>query len=140
MKTPIRARLEGRGGAPARRSAWRSARLWTALLAVLASSIPGAAAAAAAPQVAAQPLNTIRIDVENFMFAPLSMTVKAGATVTWINLDQEPHTVMSADGLFRSGALDTGDSFSFRFDKPGTYRYVCTIHPRMVGTVVVASD
>jgi plastocyanin len=85
----------------------------------------------------AQPPNTILIDVENFMFAPLSMTVKAGATVTWTNRDQEPHTVMSSDGSFRSGALDTGDSFSFKFDKPGTYQYVCTIHPRMVGTVVV---
>ena len=81
--------------------------------------------------------NTIRIDVKNFMFAPTSMAVKAGATVTWTNMDQEPHTVMSSDGLFRSGALDTGDSFSFKFDKPGTYQYACTIHPRMVGTVVV---
>jgi plastocyanin len=94
----------------------------------------GAALAPAAPVPAP---NTIRIDVKNFMFAPTSMAVKAGATVTWINMDQEPHTVMSSDGLFRSGALDTGDSFSFKFDKPGTYQYVCTIHPRMVGTVVV---
>jgi plastocyanin len=45
--------------------------------------------------------------------------------------------VASQDGLFRSAALDTNESFSFRFDKPGTYRYTCTIHPRMVGTIVV---
>ena len=94
-------------------------------------------AAEVAPGSSTRPSNALRIDVENFMFAPLSMTVKLGATVTWTNLDQEPHTVMSSDGLFRSGALDTGDSFSFKFDQPGTYRYVCTIHPRMVGTVVV---
>ena len=92
---------------------------------------------AVAPATSAQPPNTIRIDVKNFMFAPMSLAVKAGATITWTNMDQEPHTVMSSDGLFRSGALDTGDSFSFTFDQPGTYQYVCTIHPRMVGTVVV---
>ena len=72
-----------------------------------------------------------------FMFAPASLTVSAGSTVTWTNKDDEPHTVVSEAGLFRSGALDTGDSFSFRFDKPGTYRYTCSIHPRMVGTIVV---
>ena len=89
-------------------------------------------------ECSAQPSDTILIDVKNFMFAPTSMAVKAGATdVTWTNMDQEPHTVMSPEGLFRSGALDTGDSFSFKFDKPGTYRYVCTIHPHEVGTVVV---
>jgi plastocyanin len=122
--SPIRARLDVRGSAAALLSAalLSAALLWPAL---------------PAPAAAAQPPNTIRIDVKDFMFAPTSMTVKAGATVTWTNMDQEPHTVMSPDGLFRSGALDTGDSFSFTFDKPGTYQYVCTIHPRMVGTVVV---
>jgi len=72
-----------------------------------------------------------------FMFAPASLTVKAGSTVTWTNKDEEPHTVVSAAGLFRSGAMDTNDSFSFKFDKPGTYTYACSIHPRMVGTIVV---
>jgi plastocyanin len=52
-------------------------------------------------------------------------------------MDDEPHTVTSLDGLFRSGALDQDESFSFKFTKPGTYRYVCTIHPRMTGEVVV---
>ena len=73
----------------------------------------------------------------DFMFAPAALTVSAGSTVIWTNKDDEPHTVVSEAGLFRSGALDTGDSFSFRFDKPGTYRYTCSIHPRMVGTIVV---
>ena len=57
--------------------------------------------------------------------------------MTWTNKDEEPHTVVSLSGLFRSGALDTNDSFSFRFDKPGTYYYICTIHPRMTGSIVV---
>jgi plastocyanin len=73
----------------------------------------------------------------DFMFAPTSMTVTAGSTVTWTNKDDEPHTVVSDTGLFRSGAMDTNESFSFKFDKPGTYHYACSIHPRMVGTVVV---
>jgi plastocyanin len=72
-----------------------------------------------------------------FMFAPASLTVPAGSTVTWTNHDEEPHTVVSAEGLFRSGALDTNDSFGFKFDKPGTYHYICSIHPQMVGTIIV---
>jgi plastocyanin len=84
---------------------------------------------------AAEPANTIV--VRNFMFTPTSLTVKAGARVTWTNKDEEPHTVASSEGVFRSAALDTGDSFSYQFDKPGTYHYTCTIHPRMVGTITV---
>ncbi len=74
---------------------------------------------------------------KDFMFAPASLTVAAGSTVTWTNHDEEPHTVVSDSGLFRSGALDTNERFSFRFEKPGTYHYACSIHPRMVGTIVV---
>jgi plastocyanin len=79
----------------------------------------------------------IKISAKDFMFSPTSITVKAGSTVTWTNLDEEPHTVFSDTGLFRSSALDTKDIFSYKFDKPGTYHYLCTIHPRMMGTIVV---
>jgi plastocyanin len=65
------------------------------------------------------------------------VTVTAGSTVTWTNRDDEPRTVVSETGLFRSGALDTNESLSFKFDHPGTYRYACSIHPTMVGTIVV---
>jgi plastocyanin len=78
-----------------------------------------------------------KIVVKNFMFTPMSLTVKAGSTVTWENMDEEPHTVVSNTGLFHSGALDTNESFSFKFDKPGTYQFACSIHPRMVGTIIV---
>jgi plastocyanin len=88
-------------------------------------------AAGEAPPVAA------RVQVKDFMFEPMSLTVAVGSTVTWSNLDDEPHTVVSDTGLFRSGALDTAGTFSFRFDKPGTYHFTCSIHPRMVGTIVV---
>jgi plastocyanin len=78
-----------------------------------------------------------KVVIKEFMFTPNSVTVSAGATVTWSNLDDEPHTVVSDAGLFRSGAMDTNESFSFKFDKPGTYHFTCSIHPRMVGTIVV---
>lgn len=77
------------------------------------------------------------IVMKNFDFMPMTLTVKAGATVTWKNADGEPHTVVSADGMFRSGALDENDTFQFTFAKPGTYKYVCSIHPKMVGTITV---
>jgi len=78
-----------------------------------------------------------RILIRNFDFAPMRITVSAGSTVIWQNLDEEPHVVASESGEFRSGALEEGVSFRFRFDKPGTYRYVCSLHPKMVGEIVV---
>jgi plastocyanin len=78
-----------------------------------------------------------KIIVKDFMFNPTPLAVKAGSTVTWTNMDDEPHTVVSDTGVFKSGGMDTNESFSFKFDKPGTYHFTCSIHPRMVGTVVV---
>jgi plastocyanin len=77
------------------------------------------------------------IELKNFHFMPVSMSVPAGTTVVWKNLDGEPHTVVSDAGLFRSGGLDQNDSFSFKFEKAGTYRFICSIHPTMVGTITV---
>ena len=85
----------------------------------------------------AETLDPNRIVVKEFMFAPNSLSINAGSTVTWANMDDEPHTVVSDTGLFRSGAMDTNESFSFKFDEPGTYHFSCSIHPRMVGTIVV---
>ncbi len=77
------------------------------------------------------------IIVKDIAFNPTPLTVKTGSTVTWTNMDNEPHTVVSDTGAFKSGGMDTNDSFSFKFDKPGTYHFTCSIHPRMVGTVIV---
>ena len=77
------------------------------------------------------------VAIHNFMFSPVSVTVAVGTTVQWKNMDGEPHTIRGVDTGFASGALDQNDSFAFKFDKPGTYRYVCSIHPQMVGTIVV---
>ena len=77
------------------------------------------------------------IVLKNFHFAPMWLTVRAGTTVSWENLDGQSHTVVSMDGLFRSGGLDQNDVFTFTFDTPGTYRFLCSIHPQMMGTIVV---
>jgi len=103
---------------------------------VMVTVLQGSAMATEATAVAGPAPSTIVV-AKDFMFAPASLTVRAGSTVTWTNSDDEPHSVVGEAGLFRSGALDTGESFSFRFDRPGTYRYTCSIHPRMVGTIVV---
>lgn len=92
-----------------------------------------AKAAAAGDKSAAGPT----ISIHEFMFSPTSITVTAGTTVHWKNMDPEPHTIRSVEGTFKSDALDQDDSFQFTFDKPGTYRYVCSIHPQMLGTIVV---
>jgi plastocyanin len=101
-----------------------------ARVAVLFAALAPAAATSAAP-----PAN--RITIKDFMFAPASLTIRAGTTVTWLNEDEEPHTVVSASGLFRSKAIDTQESFTFTFEKPGEYHFICTIHPQMMGTVIV---
>jgi len=77
------------------------------------------------------------VTIKTFMFTPMSVSVTAGSTVTWKNADEEPHTVTSETGLFRSGGLDTDQTFSFKFDKPGVYKYSCSIHPQMIGTITV---
>jgi plastocyanin len=81
--------------------------------------------------------DSAQIVIKDFMFMPMSLTIKAGSTVTWTNKDDEPHTVVSDTGLFRSGAVDTDETFTFKFEKPGTYHFTCSIHPRMVGTIVI---
>jgi plastocyanin len=79
----------------------------------------------------------VSILIKNFDFGPMNVTVAPGTTVVWKNLDGEPHTVASADGLFRSQALDQNDSFRFKFDKTGTFRYICSIHPNMRASITV---
>lgn len=75
--------------------------------------------------------------IKNFMFSPMALTIKAGSTVTWKNLDGEPHTVVNDAGLFRSAALDQNDTYQFKFDKPGVYKIFCGIHPTMKETITV---
>jgi len=78
-----------------------------------------------------------RVVVDNFSFAPATATVPVGTTVTWTNHDDIPHNVVSPEQKFKSPVLDTDEMFSHTFDVAGTYKYYCSIHPRMTGQVVV---
>jgi Icc protein len=81
------------------------------------------------------------IGIDNFQFEPPSLSVRAGTAVTWVNGDDVPHLIASADGHFQSSkVLDTGGRFTVTFAKPGTYSYFCSLHPKMQGKVVVAGD
>ena len=77
------------------------------------------------------------IVLKNFHFAPMWLTVRAGTTVSWENLDGQSHTVVSMDGLFRSGGLDQNDIFPFTFDTPGAYKSSRPFRPQIVGTIIV---
>lgn len=93
----------------------------------------------ASPALAADaPANQIAI--HDYMYTPATLTVVTGAKVTWVNHDEVPHTIVDsgADKVFHSAALDTDETYSYTFTKPGTYHYFCTLHPKMLGTVVVA--
>src|SRR5215471_15892344 len=81
--------------------------------------------------------STTEVRVDNFSFGPETLTVPANSTVTWVNKDDVPHVIASNDGLFKSKALDTDDKYSFTFIKAGTYPYYCSVHPKMVGKIVV---
>jgi len=104
----------------------------TSLLAVAASQftaagkVTGDAAASAAT-----------VDIDNFKFAPPTLTVAAGTTVTWKNEDDSPHRIGAKNGAFTSAALDTDGTFSHTFATPGEYPYICTVHPYMAGKIIV---
>ena len=80
-----------------------------------------------------------RIQIANFTFEPATVEVSAGTTVSWVNVDDVPHLVVGTDpgSPLKSPALDTDDGYSVVLDHPGTYRYFCSLHPHMTGTVIV---
>ena len=78
------------------------------------------------------------IEIKDFAFNPPTLTVKSGEKITWINRDEEPHTIVSVEKQFKkSSALDTDQSFTITSSTPGTYTYFCSVHPKMTGTIVV---
>ncbi len=79
-----------------------------------------------------------QVVVDNFSFAPATTAVPVGSTITWTNRDDVPHNIVSTEQKFKSPVLDTDEKFSHTFDAPGTYKYYCSIHPKMTGAVVVA--
>jgi plastocyanin len=105
-------------------------------------SMPGMSGMPMTPSVAhgpapAAPAGPNEVNVDGFAFAPATLTVKAGTTVTWTNKDEDPPTVVDNGGAYRSQALGSGGTYSFTFPTAGTFDYVCSIHPFMHGTVVV---
>jgi plastocyanin len=105
-----------------------SIRVATALAVAIATTSLSAVAARAAD---------LEVKIDNFTFTPQRLAVKAGTTVTWTNADDIPHTVASSTKAFKSKALDTDDKFSFTFTTPGAYEYFCSLHPHMMGAIVV---
>lgn len=117
----------------------------TALSAAALAAITLTLAPAMATTPAARPMTArsatapaaTEVRIHNFMFGPMALTITAGTTVTFVNTDDEPHTVVGVGQTFRSPPLDTGGRFSHVFAAPGQFRYFCTLHPQMTGTIVV---
>ena len=107
------------------------------LAALAAAALPVLTSAGEAVVAAATSPATVEID--NFAFAPATLTVNAGTTVTWKNEDDSPHRIGDQNGTFKSAALDTDETFSHTFATPGEYPYICTMHPYMVGKIIVRS-
>jgi plastocyanin len=93
----------------------------------------GAQAAGPTSRVSGQ----TQVNIDNYAFKDPTITVTAGTTVVWKNLDDDPHTVTATNGLFDSKGLAQGDTFAYQFTKPGEYAYYCKVHPMMRGTVIV---
>ncbi len=91
----------------------------------------------ATPADSPAPQGGTAVTISDFKFNPATLTVPVGTTVTWTNNDEEPHTIAAKDGSFHSPGMDTHGTYSFTFATPGSYDYICSIHPFMTGTVVV---
>jgi plastocyanin len=78
-----------------------------------------------------------QIEIVKHKFSLPTLTVPAGTTVTWLNRDDDVHTVVSTTQAFRSAGLETGEAYSYKFTKPGVYQFFCTLHPLMTGKVIV---
>ena len=130
---------------------WRTVQIWTILAVDLITGVllggchdgNGASGPSVTPtsdksaQSAAQASAARTVGIDNFSFGPETITVPVGATVTWVNHDDVPHTVTSVDKRFASPTLDTDGRFSQTFTAAGTYAYYCAVHPHMTGKVIV---
>jgi len=79
------------------------------------------------------------VQIENYQFLPNTLTIRVGGSVTWVNRDDDVHSIAADDTppTFKSAGLDTDDKFSFTFTKAGTYAYHCSLHPHMTGRIIV---
>jgi plastocyanin len=112
--------------------------IWTlSLTALVLMTVMVAGRAKTYGATAADDKQPVEVKIDNFVFAPNTVTVPVGTTLHWTNRDDIPHNVVSEDKSFKSKVMDTDESFSYTFTKPGTYTYFCSIHPKMAGKVVV---
>ena len=109
-----------------------TARTLVLALTIVAIALVGLGSAADEPAA-----KTVKIKIDNFAFVPDVLTISPGTTVTWLNADDVPHVVRTEDKTIKSPPLDTDDTFSYTFERKGTYPYFCSLHPKMVGKVVV---
>ncbi|HEY5340499.1 MAG TPA: cupredoxin family copper-binding protein [Candidatus Aquilonibacter sp.] len=103
-------------------------RIISVLAAALLVGLPVAAPAAPA---------TVTVHIKNFKFVPAALAVPAGSSVTFVNDDQEPHTVTATDKSFDSEGLDASQTWTHAFAKAGSFGYFCEMHPYMHGTISV---
>jgi plastocyanin len=105
-----------------------------------------ALAARASAQGDTQPVADVRaagaqsVTIKDFKYAPASISVSVGDSITWTNQDIAPHTATASDGSFDTGNLSKGKSGTVTLSKAGTFAYICSIHPSMKGTVTVADS
>ncbi|MEX2447316.1 MAG: cupredoxin family copper-binding protein [Solirubrobacterales bacterium] len=78
-----------------------------------------------------------KVEIVEFAYDPDPVRIEEGGKVIWINRDSDPHTATAEDGSFDTGVLEEGKLGSESFKQPGTYAYICSIHPQMKGTVEV---
>ncbi len=102
------------------------------LLVLLTGAVSGSATA-----VADQGADTANVTIGDFFFSQTVITVAVGTTVQWTNIGGFAHTSTASDALWDSGALGSNDLFTHTMTIPGNFRYICSIHPGMQGTVVV---
>lgn len=111
---------------------WRAVRFFAASLVLIVLGTTGSAAAAP------RPATTVMVTIQNFAFSPASLTIQAGDTVSWTNLDSASHSAVTGQAGFATTVLTQGQSTTTLFDRPGTYDYVCGVHgASMKGTIVV---
>jgi plastocyanin len=98
--------------------------------------LPTALALAATPASAHE---TYTVHIKDFAYNPAPLNIQTGDTVKFVNDDQEAHTVTATDKSFDSAGLDTGDSWTYTFKKPGKYAYFCSLHPWMKAVIIVTT-
>jgi plastocyanin len=104
---------------------------------LVATTLAAAGPVAFGDNAATDAMTPAVVAINDYEFKPSVLTVAPGTTVTWVNEDGSPHTIAEQTKMFRSAALDTNDRFSYTFAQPGEFAYYCTLHPMMVGKIIV---